>query len=126
MTEIAWIVKLMTSYKLPDDAKEACITRIGEVEEKLNNRPVYTPPNYPNPLGYIPPPYIGPSSQTIGPVLTNPTGVPQSASTLAALARQAQGETAPHAPAPIMMAPRNPEAVVEINTGKGTKGPRKW
>jgi hypothetical protein len=102
MTEIRFLLDLVLSHKLPPAAKKACLERIGEVEANLGQKPAYV--------------------QNITPPLA------QAPSTLAAMQRHGM---LPVEPAPPTAAPILPPATArivggEVNTGNGTRGPRKF
>ena len=97
MTEIQWIINLMTNYKLPANAKKACIDRIGEVEARINTMPV------------------------------RPIAMPQPVMSQAQAKYEAENLPPPQAITP------NPQVQaammgkpVEVVTGHGTRGPRKF
>lgn len=108
MSEIQWIINLMMKHKLPEAVKNLCIERIGEVEARISietNKPT------------------GPIQHYA--VLSGAQGPQQSASTLAAMARQETNAQSPlihNASLPIQM-PK------EVITGGGNmtsiKGPNK-
>ena len=104
MSEIAWLVKLMTSYKLPDEVREFCIARIGEVEEKMSSRPSQSQISHSRSL-----------SQG-----------EQSPSTLAKMAEHAQTHPVTPLPPSAAIAIQRSITPVEVNTGNGTRGPRKF
>ena len=110
MTEIRWLINLMTKHELSDEVKAICLERIGEVEENLTAKPMQ--PNQ----GY---------AMQGQPVITLATGVaPQAASTLAALARQ---EMAPPPP-PVQATPVPISREIVTGGGNGTqiRGKRKF
>lgn len=101
MTEIQWLVDVMLNHKLSESVKQKFIARIGEVEANLIPR--------------------SSNGRTVGFGPTNGGSIPslgttQAPSTIAALERQEQ---------PI---PPVAQRIVggEVNTGNGTKGPRKF
>ena len=100
MTEIGWLVQFIMNQELSTEAKAECIKRIGEVEANFRPQPSYPP---------------------INPILNNrPVSQAQ---------MMDQGEMeALHVPI-INHAPITPGMVppkVEVNTGRGTRGPRKF
>ncbi len=104
MTEIAWLVQFIMKHKISDEAKEACIARIGEVESSIASRP--TPTVQPLPVHR-------PISQ--------------------AQLQDMQGEGGATAIVPpLTQRPLPPPLVgaiphkVEVHTGNGTRGPRKF
>jgi len=134
MTELSFLLDLLLNHKLPKPTREALTARIKDVEARLSAgspAQVYVPPPLPQMLG----------------------GVPQAASTLAAMARHAQvsvvtpdGQVTPPPPIasaaipqPVAIVAQTPAAVAAMNhrqeslglamSGKPAKGetrPRKF
>lgn len=96
MTEIAWLVKLMTEHKLSAQVKAEFIARIGEVEANLTKTPI-------SPVGYATMGRQAPSTQRI-------------------LDEMAQEQAVPLPPRVIM--PQ--EVVTSKGNGTSTRGPRKF
>lgn len=40
MTELQWLIKMLTQHKMPGALKDLFIERIGEVETNLSSRPI--------------------------------------------------------------------------------------
>lgn len=93
MTETSFLIELLLEHKLQKSTKDLIKQRIKELEQE---RPLAMRP--------APMPHVATT-------LPNPTGVPQSASTLAALARQ---EAEQGKPAPIELAPTPPPEPVAV------------
>lgn len=99
MTEIQFLIDLILNHKLSKEAKDLCTKRIGDVEANLTRAPqrIFTPIQPPNTAQ-------APSMQAIldkvpdGSIIAAPQGIPPSA-------RMVGGE---------------------VNTGGGTRGPRKF
>lgn len=100
MTELQWLIKLLTQHKLPKGVKDLFIERLGEVEQQLAKSFLQAPGSINR---------------------FTPSPIAQAPSTIAAMERQAS-EPLPMPP-PVM-----PQRIVggEINTGNGTRGPRKF
>ncbi len=101
MTELQWLIKMLTQHKLPKGVKDLFIERLGEVEGQLAKGM-----NYNRPAVFIP----GPQAQA--------------PSTIAAMERQ----MAEPLPMPPVVPPLVTQRIVggEVNTGNGTRGPRKF
>lgn len=104
MTELQWLIKILTQHKLSASLKDLFIERIGEVEAKLSPVKAQIPP---------PPMFAqAPSTQKI----------------LEELAREGNP-----VPVPSAIIPKLPPAAIDketgraiVQTGKGTSGPRKF
>ena len=99
MTELQFLITLLTKHKLPNGLKDVLIERMGEVEANLAKAPVYQRP-------LLPVPQQAPSTQRL---LEQQVEIPQ-------------GPIAP--PKPVSIDKETGRAMV--NTGKGTFGPRKF
>lgn len=104
MTELSFLIELLLDHDLPKESKTLIAKRIKDVEANLTQSPaiVISPKYVPN---YTPP---------------NPTAVPQSLSTLAAMARQSDPNYMP--PPPPIEAPsvetigQTPAAIQALNS----------
>lgn len=104
MTELQWLIKILTQTKLAAPLKDIFIERLGEVEAQL------TKSMYP-PIGAIP--------------RTNITV--QSPSTQRLLEEQAINQIAsPIMPPPMQRTMKTLDTQPLVQTGNGTKGPRKF
>lgn len=114
MTELQWLIKMLTQQKLSSSLKDLFIQRIGEVEAKLN-QPIVSVPRGTNIT--MPHPIVGPSA------------IAQSPSTQRILEEMENQN-------PILA--NNPRITIPpskidketgramVQTGKGTSGPRKF
>ena len=100
MTELQWLIKMLTGQKMPQSMKDLFIERLGEVEAQLTRPNMRIPPN--------------------------PIGVPIQAPSMQKIINEAAHELQPGIP-PIPPRTLVPQEVI---TGKGngtfTKGPKKW
>lgn len=105
MTEIQWLCEILTTSKLPPKIRDRFIARIGEITSQG--------------------PSASPQVWTQPPIQKGT--VQQSPSTLAAMARQEampQAPIVPRLPIPSEIDKETGRAMVQ--TGNGTKGPRKF
>ena len=120
MTELSFLLDLLLNDETPLPIKKILKDRIKEVESNLSGNSAKVP--------FIP---------LVRSPLPNPTGVPQSASTLAALARQASEEPQESTPAEVVahtaaaaIAMQDRQAAISAQvSGKPEKGrtsPRKF
>jgi len=116
MTERAFLIDLLLNDELPKQFKVIVGERIKELETTIQTAPVRPPVVM----------QVGQHFQELGPPNNAALLVPQSQSTLAALARQTG--IALEQPQPVMVAPIVQKRIVggEVNTGNGTRGPRKF
>lgn len=107
MTELQWLIKILTQSKLSPALKDMFIERIGEVESKLSTTTYNAP---------------------IRPGLSIPIGqIQQAASTQRLLEEQAIIQlTNPITPPPLQRTIKTLETQPMISTGNGTKGPKKF
>jgi hypothetical protein len=123
MTEIRFLLDLILTEKMSVNAKKKCIERIGEVEAKLQQPGIAT---------QSPPSRVNAQVHTV-----DPNGIVQSASTLAALARQEVSPAPVQASSiqqhiPVLSAAQRAsmlkghDAVSSTTNGGETKGPRKF
>lgn len=102
MSEIAWLVKLMTEHKLSAQVKATILARIGEVEAALSkNINIAVPPMAPRHIGTV----QAPSTQRILDEMASEQAV------------------APVLP-PRVIIPQ--EIVTSKGNGTSTRGPKKW
>lgn len=115
MTELQFLIDLLLNHKIQKATKDLIAKRIGEVEN-----------------GLAQPVVRGIATQSL-PRLVN--GVTQAASTIAAMERHANPdavpittpiELAPVAPLPANALATNRIVGGEVNTGRGSRGPRKF
>ena len=106
MTELSFLVDLLLNHKLPKATRDAVASRILEVEQLL------CPPG----VAYAPMPSFVPDK-------LRPQGVPQAASTLAAMARhpdlfvgQVQAMPVAAPPEPVAVIAQTPAAVAAMNS----------
>lgn len=113
MTEIQWLVDVMLNHKLPEPVKQKFIARIGEVEATLIPR--------------------SSNGRTSSFGLENGGSNPSRGTIQAPSTQKILDEMAQHPQAVIetqapVLPPVSRKRVVggEVETGNGTKGPRKW
>lgn len=104
MTELQWLIKMLTQHKLPASLKDLFIERIGEVEALLSKPTT----RYPSAVNQ---PVQAPSTQKLLEEMTMQTGQPivaQTASAAAALEARAQAikQAASGKPEPGRTSPR--------------------
>jgi len=97
MTELQWLIKMLTQQKLPASVKDMFIERIGEVEQSLSKQPM--------PRTAPPTQAQAPSMQRILEEATHEGIIPS-----AAIIPQATRTIKP----------------TEVSTGQGLRGPRKF
>lgn len=114
MTEIAWLVKLMTSFPLTEEVKSFCLERIGEVENKTSQ---VLSPQYMIPVGAHSPQVIAPG------VVQYQNGPPMSAAQLRDLNNIVPA--VPAQPAQIAQLKPSGEVVTSQTHGGSTRGPNK-
>lgn len=102
MTELQWLIKMLTTHKLSSNLKDMFIERIGEVESVLSKQNIFTPPRA-----------IAPSAQVASTqrILDEMSLIPMNATPMI------------KAP-PAVVDKETGRAIVQ--TGKGTSGPRKF
>lgn len=112
MTELQWLIQMLTKQKLSTVLKDLFIERIGEVEKILSEKPIILPP----PMSMRPyqtahPTQQAPSTQRIlDEMASDPIGTATTVGVTPALP------------------PIRTQRIIggEVNTGNGTKGPRKF
>lgn len=97
MTELQWLIKMLTTHKLPNALKDLFIERIGEVEATLSSKQIRMQTNPMNPMA----PQQAPSTQRL---LDQQAIVPQ--------------------PPPRIELPK--EIITSSGNGTSTRGPRKF
>lgn len=108
MTELQWLIKMLTQQKLPSGLKDLFIERIGEVEAQLS-----TPK----------PRYIASGSG-----ITIPIQAPSTQRILNEIANEGISTIMPSEDQVFAKPPIAQKRIigVEVDTGKGTRGPRKF
>lgn len=103
MTELTFLIDLLLHDDLKPETKDKIAGRIKEVEEGLTFRPQGFGQDARFGSGFAPPPYIGPTASTLA---------PQSASTIAAMARNGFQEVAPVSVEAIAQTPAAAQALL--------------
>jgi hypothetical protein len=121
-TEIRFLLDLVLEHKLPAEAKRLCLERIGEVEASLASRPSQSI----MPIHRPAPQEQAPSTQRLLETQLSRMASPTPESIAANALNNVQSPT-------IQMAALTPaipahQRIVggEVNTGNGTRGPRKF
>lgn len=112
MTELQFLIHILLEHKLPKVTKELVAKRIGEVEQNMGRPMVRNTVIQEQPQKLI-------------------NGAPQAASTIAAMERDGVPNQTPIVTAPLPALTPSAFAMNrikggEVNTGKGTRGPRKF